>query len=119
MKGSHSFPASSRLRTSAEFQQAWQLGRRIHTQHFILIVCPNRCKRMRLGITVSRKVGNAVIRNRLKRRLREYFRRNLRPLEAFLDISIVAKRQAGSLPHELLVAELHKAFARLETESHG
>jgi ribonuclease P protein component len=118
VKGNHSFPAASRLRSSREFQNAWQQGRRYHTTHFILILCPNRLNRSRLGLTVSRKVGNAVCRNRLKRRLREYFRHHLKHLDRFLDISIIAKRQAGSLTHDQLHQELHKVIARLETENH-
>ena len=119
MKSSHSFPASSRLRNSAEYRRAWQQGRRYHTKHFILLICPNSVNRLRLGITASRKVGNAVSRNRLKRRLREYFRNHLSHRELSLDISIVAKRQAGLLTHNSLVQELNIAFARLETENHG
>lgn len=118
MGGDYSFPASSRLRSSPEFQRAWQQGRHFHTKHFILILCSNNLNRLRLGLTVSRKVGNAVTRNRLKRRLREYFRNHLSQQKLCLDISIVAKRRSGDLTYPQLVQELSGAFARLETENH-
>lgn len=72
----------------------------------------------RLGITVSRKVGNAVCRNRLKRWIRELFRVSQQQFCKAADISIVAKRQAGRLSHLQLNREISSVFARLETDHH-
>jgi ribonuclease P protein component len=51
----------------------------------------------RLGITASRKVGNAVIRNRFKRRIREWFRQRRGDLGADLDLVIIARRSGARL----------------------
>lgn len=52
----------------------------------------------RLGLTVSRKVGNAVERNRVKRRVREWFRQEGHVLATGLDVVVIARREATTLP---------------------
>ncbi len=66
-----------RLRRRAEFLRCYQRGRRRHGAFVILYAAAQepRLEHARLGITVSRKVGGAVVRNRLKRRIREIYRR--------------------------------------------
>jgi len=59
-----------------------------------------------LGVTVSRKVGNAVVRNRVKRLVREFFRLHFEYLPKSADISIVARRNAGFLGFVDVAAEL-------------
>ena len=57
----------------------------------------NLDSRSRIGITVSRKVGNAVIRNRFKRRLREWFRATRHEFETDVDLVVIARRPGGQL----------------------
>jgi ribonuclease P protein component len=54
----------------------------------------------RLGLTVSRKVGNAVVRNRVKRRIREWFRRERHEFEGVWDVVVIARREAAALDFE-------------------
>ena len=56
-----------------------------------------RERRARLGVTVSRKVGNAVVRNRVKRRIREWFRRDGQALVAGRDVVVIARSSAAQL----------------------
>jgi len=71
-----------------------------------------------LGITVSRKVGNAVCRNQIKRWIRELFRKHYKQFGRVADISIIARRQAGRLSHRQVDEEILTVFARLETDNH-
>jgi len=117
VNGEQTFERFRRIRYTSEYQRAWNEGKRYHSTHFIVIVTPGR-EVSRLGITVSRKVGNAVCRNRLKRWIRELFRQHYKLFGQTADISIIAKRQAGSLSHLQVDREILTVFARLETDHH-
>ncbi|HEU0264514.1 MAG TPA: ribonuclease P protein component, partial [Geobacterales bacterium] len=69
-----SFRKSVRLRQRADFLRLSAQGRKLHTAHFLILRGIPQTDSGRLGITVTRKVGNAVIRNRIKRLLREFYR---------------------------------------------
>ena len=117
MKGEHTLDKFRRILRSSDYERSRREGRRYHTTHFVVIVNPGGTY-SRLGLTVSRKVGNAVCRNQLKRWMRELFRHNYMTFGQILDISIIAKRNAGDLTHPQLDRELLTVFARLETEEH-
>ena len=106
-----SFGKALRLRSRREFQSIQRRGRRRHSPHFIVIsIERSSATAPRLGITVSRTVGNSVVRNRVKRRVRELFR-VIRPrLSAAVDFVVIAKPGAGELTSAVSVAELSAAF---------
>lgn len=114
--GSQSFPATARLTKSREYSRLRRHGERWQTASLTVItaspVSPSQSW-PRLGISVSRKVGNAVCRNRLKRWLREYFRTHRAQLAKVVDISVMAKPGAAALGHAALDQELGEAFRRL------
>jgi ribonuclease P protein component len=117
VKGEHTLEKFRRIRRSSDYQRCWQEGQRYKTTHFVVIVNPGR-DFSRLGITVSRKVGNAVYRNLLKRWIRDLFRNNHKHFDLIVDISIIAKRQARCLSHLQVDRELLTVFTRLETDEH-
>lgn len=92
-----------RIRRRAEFQRIYELGVRTHTRFMTLFILANDLAVTRLGVAATRKLGDAVCRNRAKRRVRELFRRN-KMLPGF-DVVVVPRR-------ELLDAE----FSSLETD---
>lgn len=97
-------------------------GVRIVTPAFILLVRPNDSGAARVGFTVSRKVGNAVARNRARRRLREMARTGLAPRAvAGADHIFIARPQERERPFAELVADMaravEKAGARLKAPS--
>ena len=91
------------------------MGCRLHTPHFILLLAANSVDRSKLGLTVSRKIGNAVMRNRVKRQVREFFRHQQKNFTVPVDFSVVAKLGAASLSLAETFAELQQA---LEVKGH-
>lgn len=68
-------PRNQTLRRSADYLRCYRRGRRLRGSYARVHYAPNQEGHPRLGITASRKVGKAVVRNRLKRRVREVYRR--------------------------------------------
>jgi len=102
------FPSDNRLRARSDFLRTWDRGRRFHTDHFIVVVMQKTNGPTRLGVTASKKVGGAVQRNRVKRLVREFFRRNYEKLDPQVDISIIAKKGASDLRYDAVCDELKK-----------
>ena len=112
------FPKTHHLRKDADFQRVY--AARVYAADDVLVVngCENGLPHARLGLSVSRKVGNAVMRNAWKRRIREAFRLAQEALppgvdfvvrpqkEAVLDFQAISK----SLPE--LVARIARKLAR-------
>jgi len=67
----------------------------------------------RLGITVTKKVGNAVIRNTIKRYCREFFRLNKRHIKGSYDINIIAKKNASELTAPQAYSALQQIFEKI------
>jgi ribonuclease P protein component len=107
-KRGFAFPKQARLRKRPEFLNLSRWGKKIHSPNFVIITRPNDQGATRLGLTVSAKVGNAVVRNRLKRLVRECFRRNCHQITPTKDILIIATKSAA----ELSLAEIETEFKR-------
>ncbi len=112
---SEAFPKRYRLRKRREFLQAQRSGRRLASPHFVVYLRPNGGRRQRLGITVSRKVGKAHLRNRLKRLIREVFRRERLVFPAGIDFVVVAKSDVSLPDLPQVREELLSAARRAES----
>jgi ribonuclease P protein component len=87
-----------RLSRSAEFERVYRQGRSTANRHLVLYAFPNPSTQTpRLGLSVSRKVGGAVERNRVKRLLREVFAQHEHELSPGQDVVVVARPSAGEL----------------------
>lgn len=92
--GDRRFLPAYRIRRQADFQRAYR--RRCTASDNLLLVfgCPNGLPHPRLGLSVSRKIGKAVVRNRWKRLLREAFRLSRQRLPAGIDLVVVPRGPA-------------------------
>lgn len=97
------------LRTQAQ-------GKRFYSPHFGICLAPAAAAQPRLGLVVGRRLGKAVRRNRIKRLLREFFRRHKRQLPAW-DLIIMAKKGAAELSYPQVEAELARLLLRQRKEA--
>ncbi len=107
------FEKADRIRKRSEFTDLSANGRAVRSRLFVVVAAPSGSGRSRLGLTVSRKVGNAVERNRIKRLVREYFRLNRHLLGKPLDINVIARRAAQGQPSAVVTQELQTIFKEL------
>jgi len=107
---------ADRILKRREFIALAKSGRRIQNEHFIAIFAPNQLGRSRIGITVTKKVGPAVKRNRIKRIVREYFRLNRHNLAGNWDINLIAKRQIVDFSAEQAYRSLETIFERISSD---
>ncbi len=118
------FRAADRLHRRAEFLRIQRAGIRFQTDHFVIYAARFlEPEAVRLGTTVSRRLGNAVMRNQIKRRIRECFRLSLREkLPAGTAIVVISRARAGGLEMKSVMSELDRAVAKVSlslNQSHG
>src|SRR5262249_42162749 len=97
-----------RLRQRREYLALQRSGRRRHTASFVVLEAPAAGALSRLGVTVSSRVGDAVVRNRVKRLGRESFRERRLDMPAGLDLDVTANPKPARLPHPQPAPELER-----------
>lgn len=103
-------PKLEPLRSSRQFRAVYDRGAKFHTPFFSLFVLKTNQSAPRVGITVTRKIGSAVVRNRCKRRLREIMRRQTGRILGGCGCDIVVNVKPGLLAADF--AQLDAAYAR-------
>jgi ribonuclease P protein component len=106
------FSKKERLLKRPDFLRLSAAGYKFHSAHFIFVWSCATAGVSRLGVTVSRKVGNAVVRNRIKRALREYYRLH-KMLFFCADFNLIAKKGAEKLDVTDIRLELDTALQRI------
>jgi ribonuclease P protein component len=102
------FPLAARVRRRPEYLAIQNRGRRLVSPHLLVFALAGGG---RLGVTVSKKVGGAVLRNRVKRWIRDCYRRRRSQFPAGLDLVVVARPPAAGADHGIICSEL-AALAR-------
>ena len=103
------FPKTARLRKRTEFLQLASAKHKTTVRGFLVVWGENDLQTARMGITASKKIGCAVVRNRIKRYLREFFRHNRLGMIA-VDINVIPRRESAQMMYPDIVRELNRAF---------
>ena len=99
---------SESLKKNSDFQTVYRKGRSYANKYLVMYVLENSSERNRLGISVSKKVGNSVVRHRVTRLIRESYRLQENVFNSGLDIVVVARKSASSVGYsEIESALLH------------
>ncbi len=101
-----------RLRRSADIARVRRRGTRVASPYFVLFVAPGGAETTRLAITAPRRLGTAVARNRMRRRLRAAFRPHLATPQPVVDMVAQARRPAVDAPWRSLTGAVSQSLAR-------
>ncbi len=112
-RGTQTFRPEDRITRSSRFKQIYGEKNALFSHTMVIYHAAAEGDRSRLGLTVSRKIGNAVVRNRTKRLLREVFRKNRMDLARPLDLVVNAKKGIRDIDLRTLEAEFHIVVRRL------
>jgi ribonuclease P protein component len=113
---SERFPKSKRVVRQRDFDRCFKTGRVIADSVLVIHTAANSLSRPRLGISMSRKVGNAVVRNRWKRLIREAYRRLEHTLPGSIDY-VVRPRKGAMADYESIYRSLASCGKRLSRRS--
>ena len=97
------------VKENYEFRRIYAKGRSGVSPYLVVYIRPNRRGRNRLGVTVSTKLGHAVVRNRVRRRIREIFRLSQGKMKQGYDCIVVARTRAAHADYW----ELKRAFEKM------
>jgi ribonuclease P protein component len=117
---SEALPKERRLAKRREFVHVYDTGRKQFSRYTVLFFAANGLPHSRIGITATKKLGKANVRNRLKRWTREIYRRQREPLgidAQALDIVVNVKPSAAKGTFEDYTADLTQALERVVRES--
>jgi len=106
------FPKEFRLLRRNEFRQVYEAGQRRSGPLGVIFFRPNGLSLTRLGITTPAKLGGAVLRNRVKRRVREVFRLNQLAIPGGWDIVVNPREAMATVEFSRLAQELLRLFPR-------
>ncbi|MDY6988663.1 MAG: ribonuclease P protein component [Thermodesulfobacteriota bacterium] len=114
--GAFSFKKAERILKRDDFKRLFKCGKKIHGDHFVVYYCRNNLGILRMGVTVSKRVGCAVIRNRVKRLLRESFRLSKALCDNAYDMNVIAKTGAAHLSFQQTNQALGNIFREISKD---
>jgi ribonuclease P protein component len=117
---SEALPKEKRLAKRGEFLRVYETGRKIFSRYCVLFFVANELPYSRLGVTATKKLGKATVRNRLKRWTREVYRRQRDPLALdarSLDLVVNLKANAAEATFAEYGLDLQRALQRVATET--
>lgn len=117
-----------RLKKNEDFQRVFRRGMSVANRQLVLYAFPNpKIERFRVGISISKKIGNAVVRNRTKRLLKEAIRLNMESIKTGYDLVVIVRKPtlelnllelSASFSHVLKRAGLHNKSRQARVKHH-
>lgn len=96
------------LRSNMEFRRVYSKGKSYWNRNLVLYIMKNDLGYNRVGYSITKKVGNSVVRNKIRRRMKEIYRLNFQELEGSYDLILIPKRNVVNISYdELESAMLH------------
>ena len=105
--------ANVTVKTNGDFRRIYRKGRSAVSGGVVVYCLPNKQGKSRLGLTVSTKVGKAVVRNRVRRQLREMYRLHLPAMKKGYDVILVGRVKAVHTPYSKLDKQYGRALEAL------
>lgn len=115
MPGSNAFPHKERLTRRREYLRVFRQGAKRMDRAFVCYVAPGDGPGRKMGCVVSRKVGGAVVRNRIKRYIREVYRTHRSILEPEAHVVIVARNVSAGYDYRQCEASIQRLFQKGES----
>ena len=100
------FPREARLVRKSDFDAVYRIGKRRSSSHFTIFLRPNQLPQSRFGFSIKKTLGNAVLRNRIRRRIREVVRGHGQEIPSGWDVVVHPKGTVVSADFSVLTADL-------------
>jgi ribonuclease P protein component len=110
---SFTFPREARLVRKSEFDAVYRAGKRRSNSHYTIFARANQLPVSRFGFSIKKALGGAVLRNRIRRRLREIVRGHRREMPAGWDIVVHPKGSVATAPFAALTSDLLRLVKNL------
>jgi len=111
------FRPQERIRKKKDFLHLYKKGKRFRGKSFVLVYLSNELGYSRLAVVASKKLGNAVKRNKIKRRFRTLYRRNKTLLKKSLDLIIIPHREINETHWQSLEKDFLTALKSINCQS--
>ena len=105
---------TSGLKKSKEFSKIYKSGKSVADKYLVLYYRRNNLGYSRIGYSISKKVGNAVVRNRIKRLLKESYRLNFDDFKDGYDFIFIARVRAKDITFKEVEKSMKKLFGRIK-----
>lgn len=91
-----------RIRKNMEFKQVYKTGKSYGNRNLVLYISKNKLEHTRIGFTVTKKIGNAVVRNRVRRMMKEICRLNFHKIKPGYDLIFISKKSVVGMEYDEL-----------------
>jgi ribonuclease P protein component len=102
-----------RIKKNEDFQKVFKLGKSIANRQFVIYILQNPDEReFRIGLSVSKKIGNAVTRNRVKRLIRQVFSEEKQRIVSGKEFIVIARKPAADMNYHEVKSSLNHLFRK-------